>query len=96
MNYQFVRTTDIQRNFKSVLKKLHASEEPVIVLRDSIPEAVMLPYARYQELSLLKTTLLRKRMDEIWDRMRGYNANVPDEELNKDIDRAKRYAKNRP
>ncbi|MBI4065043.1 type II toxin-antitoxin system Phd/YefM family antitoxin [Candidatus Gottesmanbacteria bacterium] len=95
MNYQFVRTTDIQRNFKSILEKLHASNEPVVVLRDSVPEVVMVPYTEYQELSLIKRQLLRTRMDEIWETMRKRNANVSDEEINAVIEQAKRYAKRR-
>lgn len=93
MNLQFVRTTDIQRNFKSILKQLHASDEPIVVLRDSVPQAVMLPYAEYKELASLKTTFLRKRMEEVWNRMRAVNAHITDGELNADIRRARQYAK---
>lgn len=93
--YQFVRTTDVQRNFKSVLEKLRSSNEPVIVLRDSVPEAVMLPYAEYRQLSELKKQEVKTRMEEVWEEMRKHNADVSDEELNADIERAKRYAKRR-
>lgn len=95
MNVQFVRTTDIQRNFKAVLEKLHAANEPVVVMRDSVPEAVMLSYIKYQQLSRLEKQLIDKRMEEVWETMRRHNANVPDEEIDADIERAKRYARRR-
>lgn len=95
MNPQFVRTTDIQRNFKKILEQLHASNEPVVVLRDSVPEAVMVTYAEYRQLSEFKKQEVRNRMEEVWEEMRKRNAHVSDEQLNADIERAKRYAKRR-
>lgn len=95
MNLQFVRTTDIQRNFKSILKKLQQSNDPVVVLRDSVPEAVMVPFNEYQRLSSLDKAQLDAQFEAIWEDMRRRNANVSDEELNKDIELAKRYAKRR-
>ena len=95
MNLQFVRTTDIQRNFKSVLAKLHASNEPVVVLRDSVPEAVMLPYGEFQRISDIEKQLVTLRFEKLWKEMAQHNANVSDEELNTAIEAAKRYAKRR-
>ncbi len=93
MNLQFVRTTDIQRNFKNVLEKLHASNEPIVVLRDSVPEAVMLTYAEYRRISDIDKQLITARFEKMWKEMAKRNANVSDEELNADIERAKRYAR---
>ena len=95
MNIQFVRTTDIQRNFKKILEKLHTTNEPVVVLRDSVPQAVMVPYNEYRQLSELKKQQLRIRMDEVWEEMRKHNVNISDEKLNKIIEEAKQYAKRR-
>ena len=44
MNLQIVSTTQIQRNLASILNYL---DEPVIVVRDSQPEAVLMPYDDY-------------------------------------------------
>lgn len=55
----------------------------------------MMAYTEYQELATLKKQLLKKKMEEIWDAMRIKNTDVSDEELNADIERAKRYAKRR-
>ena len=95
MNLQFVRTTDIQRNFKRILEKLHATNEPVVVLRDSVPVSVMLPYAEYQRISEIEKQLTTFRFEKLWKEMGKRNANVSDEELDRDIEAAKRYAKRR-
>lgn len=95
MNLQFVRTTDIQRNFKKILEKLHATNDPVVVLRDSVPQAVMLSYSEYQRISEMEKQLITTRFEKVWKEMAKHNANVSDEELNRDIEEAKRYAKRR-
>ncbi|MBI5620634.1 type II toxin-antitoxin system Phd/YefM family antitoxin [Candidatus Gottesmanbacteria bacterium] len=95
INTNIISSTDVQRNFTQVLQKLRSSNEPLVVVRDSVPAAVMMGYSEYQELITLKKQLLKKKMEEIWDAMRMKNADVSDEELNADIERAKRYAKRR-
>ena len=93
MNTQIVRTTDIQRNFKQVLQKLRSSTSPVVVVRDSVPEAVMLSYQEYERLSMIEKLLLKSQFEHIWEGMRQRNAHVSTAILNADIKRAKRYAK---
>lgn len=95
MNTNIISSTDVQRNFTQVLGKLRSSSEPLVIVRDSVPEAVMVQYAQYQQFVELKKQLLKKKMEEIWEDMRKKNADVSDEELNADIERAKRYAKRR-
>ncbi len=93
MNTNIISSTDVQRNFTQVLAKLRNSNEPLVVVRDSVPEAVMMGYAEYQEYTELKKQLLKAKMDKIWNEMAIHNANISDKELNADIERAKRYAK---
>ncbi len=95
INTNIISSTQIQRNLTQVLQKLRDSHEPLVVVRDSVPAAVMMAYTEYQELATLKKQLLKKKMEEIWDAMRIKNTDVSDEELNADIERAKRYAKRR-
>lgn len=95
MNVQFVRTTDIQRNFKAVLAKLHAANEPLVVMRDSVPEAVMLSYAEYRRISDIDKQLITARFEKMWKEIGKRNTNVSDAELDADIERAKQYARRR-
>ena len=46
MNFQIVTTTQVQRGFRKILDSL---DEPVVVMRDSKPGAVVMPYADYME-----------------------------------------------
>ncbi len=95
LNTNIISSTDVQRNFTQVLAKLRNSSEPLVVVRDSVPAAVLIQYADYQEFAELKKQLLKKKMEEIWEDMRKKNVHVTDKILNEDIERAKKYAKRR-
>ncbi len=95
MNTNIISSTDVQRNFTQVLAKLRRSSEPLVVVRDSVPAAVMMQYAEYRRLSALEKQLVTARFNKVWEDLAKHNANISDEELNADIERAKRYAKRR-
>lgn len=90
MNTNIVSTTDLQRHIKEVLAKLHSSNEPIMVVRDSQLEAVMLPFAEFKRLSELEKEVLKEKMEKILSKMARHNRNVPDKELNEDIEEARR------
>lgn len=58
MNTSIVSTTDLQRNIKNVLSRLKSSNEPMVVVRDSIPTAVLLPFSEYKTLTDLEKQIL--------------------------------------
>lgn len=89
MNTNIVSTTELQRNIKQVLERLNASSEPLVVVRDSQPEAVMLPYSEFKRLSALEKEVLKEKMGKILSKMARHNRNVPDKELNEDIEEAR-------
>lgn len=93
LNTNIISSTDVQRNFTQVLAKLRSSNEPLVVVRDSVPEAVMMGYTEYRRLSGMEKQLVTARFEKLWEEMAKHNANISDEELNADIERAKRYAK---
>lgn len=93
INTNIISSTDVQRNFTQVLQKLRDSHEPLVVVRDSRPAAVMMGYAEYRRLFALEKQLVTVRFEKLWQEMAKHNANISDEELNADIERAKRYAK---
>lgn len=92
MDIQIVSSTHIQRNLKSVLAGLHA---PVLVVRDSVPTAVMLPYLEYQRLASLETAQLKQQMKDTLGAMNRQHNNVSDRELNRDIAEARRATRRR-
>ena len=92
MNINIVSTTELQRNIKKVLEKLNSSSEPMVVVRDSVPAAVMLSYSEYKRLSSFEKEILKEKMMKILDEMAKNNKNVSDKELNEDIKEAIRFA----
>lgn len=84
---QIVSSTHIQRNLKSVLAKLQA---PVLVVRDSAPAAVMLPYLEYQRLANLEKTQLKQQIENVLQTMDKQNKDVSDKQLDQDIAEARR------
>lgn len=90
MNTNIVSTTDLQRNTKEVLARLNTSNEPIMVVRDSQLAAVMLPFAEFKRLSELEKEILKEKMEKILSKMARHNRNVPDKELNEDIEKARR------
>lgn len=88
MNSRIVSTTEVQRNFKQVLAKLQSSNEPLVVVRDSQPEAVMLPYVEYQRLADLEKSILKVQMDAIWKELEVKNKKISEKEIERDIKEA--------
>ncbi len=95
MSTNIISSTQVQRNFTQVLQKLRSSNEPLVVVRDSQPAAVMMQYDAYKRILEVERQLAKARMELVWETLRKKNKNVSDEELNKLITEAKRYAKRR-
>lgn len=93
MNSDIVSSTDLQRDIKAVLTRLNVTKQPLIVVRDSKPTAVLLPFSEYRRLSDLEKQLLKAQMEDIWVDMRKRNAGVSDKELNKVIEDAKKHVR---
>lgn len=89
MNIATVTTTDIQRNFAKILKRLN---EPMIVLRDSKPEAVVMPYEDYQEFLHQRRQMLSNKVKKALSKVHTQTSQVPEPELEKDIKEAFREA----
>ena len=94
MNNNIISTTDLQRNIKEVMTRLNSSSNPLVVVRDSQPTAVLMSYPEYQRLSGLEKSQLRNQMENILREMTIQNSKVKDEELDADILKA-RYASGR-
>ena len=83
MNTQMVSVTDLQRNSKKVLAKV--ARNPLVILRDSIPEAVLLSIEEYKRLTELEKETLKKELSLIMDGLAKKNAKFSDEKIDKDI-----------
>lgn len=86
-----VTVTDIQRNFKHILDNL-VPKSPTVVLRDSVAEAVIMSFQEYKRLANLEKDILKMQVLADIDYMHEKNKHFTDEEINKDIEYAKKHA----
>lgn len=86
-----VSVTDVQRNFKYILDNL-VSQNPTLILRDSAPEAVLLSFEEYKRLANLEKKLLKNEIFSIMQDLAVKNKDISFEELDKDIEYAKKHA----
>ena len=90
MDTNIVSTTDLQRNMRQILTRLNDSNEPLIVVRDSKPEAVVMRYDEYRRISALEKEQLKQKMMAILaDRAKRFR-HISDKELDADIKKARR------
>lgn len=47
---RFIGITDLRNNVRKVFDRLTKDQEPIVVIRGSKPEAVILPYKEYETL----------------------------------------------
>lgn len=74
--------------------RLNSTDDPLVVVKDSRPQAVLISYSEYQRLSGLEKSQLKVQMENVLREMAAKNSKVKDEQLNKDI-REARYASGR-
>jgi len=89
-----VTVTEIQRNFKYILDNL-VPKNPTLILRDSVAEAVILSFEEYKRLANLEKKLLKSEMFSILDELAEKNKNISFEEIDRDIEYAKKHASRR-
>lgn len=85
MNFQTVTSTDIQRGFRSILDHL---SDPVVVMRDSRPAAVVVDYEQYLRMTRLEEQGRVRDIEKMLKNMRTHNARIPASDVKKDVDKA--------
>ncbi len=80
-----ITTTDVQRNFSKLLNRL---SEPIVVMRDSKPEAVVIPYADYEEFLIQRRKMLSEKVKNALVGIHAKTAKVSQAELERDIKEA--------
>lgn len=90
MDLQTVTTTDIQRGFPKILAGL---DEPVIIIRDSRPKAVIVEYEDYLDLKKAKEMEATRELEELLAKVHARNAHIPAEEVEKDVEEALKYVR---
>lgn len=86
---KIIGVTDLQRRFRAVLDEVAGRHVPYVLTRGSRPEAALVPYEdflRYQELE--ERDILRV-FDRCRARLARRNAEFSDEEVARDVARAR-------
>ncbi len=90
MDMQTITTTYAQRNFGKILDEL---DEPVVVMRDSEPEAVLMDYDDYKSYVREKKKADTEKVMRMLEQIHKRNAHIPAEEVERDVEEALKYVR---
>ena len=71
---KFIAVTDLRVKTKEVFDLIKNQNLPVIVMRKSEPEAVIIPFSEFNSLQAEKRRLWNRRLDELAQRSKPYIA----------------------
>ncbi len=86
---KIIGVTELQRKFRAVFDTVVKERTAYILTRGSRPEVVMIPYERYQKFIQMDEAEVLVRFDKLRQRMAEVNARYSDEEVEKDLQKAK-------
>jgi prevent-host-death family protein len=89
MVQKIIGVTELQRRFRSVIDDVTKGRVPYVLTRGSRAEAALVPYDDYQHLQALHEKEVGFELDRLLEKMRRGNANRSEDELRKDIRRAR-------
>ncbi len=92
---KIIGVTELQRRFKSVIDEVVKKNTAYILTRGSRPEAVMIPYEKYQKYLRADADEVLARFDRLRLRMAEVNARYSDEEVEADLREAQRIVRSR-
>lgn len=80
---KFIGITDLRNRTREIFDNVREKQEAVVVVRDSKPEAVILPIKEYESIVAEKRKTWNKRLDELtpeitpavasWLKKKGFN-----------------------
>lgn len=78
MDLQTVTTTQVQRGFGQILDNL---DEPVLVMRDSQPEAVVMTYEDYKDFEVQKRRMMADKVRQALAPVHAQTEKMPKREF---------------
>ena len=85
---KFIAITDLRTKTKEVFDLVKNKNLPVIVMRESVPEAVIIPFSEFNTLQEEKQRVWNKRLDKLaketkpyvekWLKQKGYKSEKVD------------------
>lgn len=86
---KIIGVTDLQRRFRSVLDEVVGRHVPYVLTRGSRPEAALVPYEDFLRFQELEERDVLGLFDRCRSRLARRNAEIPDEEVARDVARAR-------
>lgn len=86
---KIIDVTELQRKFRPFFEGVVSKHTPLILTRDSRPEAVLIPYEDYLRYQQLQESEVLARFDKVWDRLAEVNAEFSEDEIAADIKAAR-------
>ena len=88
--HQIVGVTELQRRFRSFFDQVVRKRTPIILTRGSRPEAALIPYEDYLRFQQIQEAEVLANFDQIWERLDTLNAEAGEDEIDADIQAARR------
>lgn len=82
---KIIGTTDLQRNFRTILDEVAKDRVPYVLTRGSRPEAVLVPYADYLRFQELMERDVLNRVNAMLARLADENAGFSEAEVAADV-----------
>lgn len=87
---KIIGVTELQRHFRAVFEDVAERNIPYVLTRGSRPEAVLVSYEDFLRLQGLREQGIRARFDSLRERMAKQNACYSEEEVEADIEEARK------
>ena len=82
---QIIGVTELQRKFRSFFEQVVRKRTPLVLTRDSRPEAVLIPYEDYLRYQQMQESEVLANFDRVWNRLAETNAAFAEDEIAADI-----------
>ncbi len=86
---QIIGVTELQRKFRSFFEEVVYKRVPLVLTRDSRPEAVLIPYEDYLRFQQMQESEVLANFDRVWNRLAESNTAFGEEEIAADIQAAR-------
>lgn len=87
---KIIGVTELQRHFRAIYDEVARKRIPYVLTRGSRPEAVMIAYEDFLRYQQLDEHNVLSRFDRLIHRMAAQNAAFDEDELDADIEAARR------
>lgn len=84
-----VPTSELGSLADKLVEQTSRTGEPIVLTRNDRPTAVLVPYREYLRLLQNDRDHLRSTFAEMLERMAARNGDVPDDEIERDIEQAR-------